>query len=72
MSSLVIQLAKRDEVYNLETKVDSVSKDVMFHEHFFPFHCNNDKNDALKQFFLLISSENLDDFDTYPTHRYQS
>jgi hypothetical protein len=56
------------KVYNLDTKIVSVTKDVTFHEHFFPYHCNKDKeNKALKQFFLPTSSDNFNEFEKYPS-----
>ena len=46
-------------MYNLTTKIVSVSKDVVFHERFFPYQYNKDKmpTETLKQIFLPIDSD---------------
>lgn len=43
------------KVYNLENKTVVISKDVIFHEHHFPFHQNDDNQ--ITQIFIPASSD---------------
>lgn len=69
MFLLDTHLAKKGyKVYNLETKLVIVSKDVIFHEHFFPYQIIHDKEKkhAIGQLFLPKCSQDYHDYLDYP------
>lgn len=53
------------KVYNIETNTEIISKDVVFHERFFPYHYIKAKSymNELKSFFLTECQEALDTTD---------